>query len=391
MKNILILLLFWGPLSINAQKVDFGTDLKKAMKQAAKEKKLIFIDFYTDWCKPCKMMDADVFQGGEIADRMNGFFINLKINAEFDKYTASQYSINSYPTSLLVDSTGKVVHRSSGYGGIVPFWKKLEPALATTEKGGYFIILKAEYERGRRDAELLKAYCRIRQMMDISNESILDNLIETMPADSQTVYAPVFIQAVRTFGGKGFNYLVEHKAEKRFMNKLKAVVQLNYQNALVEKDKNKLAKVLAANTLIFEDPSVSEAENVVLASGFYWQIKSYDNFHETILTYLKRIPTDRATDTTTRHQSLFIEKTIAFSDFYFNNIKNKRQLMALNNQLDVVEKSFENAAIMTAHAKILYRLEQNERAIALLEKAMALTPDKADLADVLQKIKDKKL
>jgi thiol-disulfide isomerase/thioredoxin len=387
MKNILMLLLIWGPLSINAQKVDFGTDLMKAKKQAAKEKKLIFIDFYTDWCKPCKMMDADVFQGGEIADRMNGFFINLKINAEFDKYTASQYSINSYPTSLLVDSTGKVVHRSSGYGGIVPFWKKLEPALATTEKGGYFIILKAEYERGRRDAELLKAYCRIRQMMDISNESILDNLIEMMPADSQTVYAPVFIQAVRTFGGKGFNYLVEHKAEKRFMNKLKAVVQLNYQNALVEKDKNKLAKVLETNKLIFEDPSVCAAENVVAASGFYWQIKSYDNFHETILTYLKQVPMD----TSTAHKNLFTDKTISFSDFYFNNIKNKKQLTALNNQLEVIEKSVDNAAVMKVHAKILYRLEQNDRAIALLEKAMALTPDKADLADVLQKIKDKKL
>jgi thiol-disulfide isomerase/thioredoxin len=207
MKNILIFLLFWGPLSMNAQEVNFGDDLKKAKKQAAKENKLIFIDFYTDWCKPCKMMDAEVFQGGEIADRMNGFFINLKINAEFDRFTASEYNINSYPTSLLVDSTGKVLHRSSGYGGIVPFWKKLEPALATTEKGAYFIILKAEYLKGRRDAELLKGYCRIRQIMGISNASILDSLAATMPADSQAVYAPIFIQMVRTFGGKGFNYL----------------------------------------------------------------------------------------------------------------------------------------------------------------------------------------
>ena len=178
MQNFLILCLFWGPLSISAQEVEFTNNLTKAKKQAAKEQKLIFIDFYTDWCKPCKMMDADVFKEGEIADRMNAFFINVKINAESDRYTASQYDINSYPTSLLVDSTGKVLHRSSGYGGIAPFWRKLEPALATTEKGAYFIVLKSEYEKGRRDAELIKGYCKIRQIVGLNNELIIDKLIE---------------------------------------------------------------------------------------------------------------------------------------------------------------------------------------------------------------------
>jgi thiol-disulfide isomerase/thioredoxin len=387
MKNILMIVLFWGPLSINAQKVDFGTNLTKAKKQAAKENKLIFIDFYTDWCKPCKMMDAEVFQEGEIADRMNAFFVNIKVNADFDKYTASQYDINSYPTSLLVDSTGKVLHRSSGYGGINPFWKKLEPALATTEKGAYFIILKAEYEKGRRDAELLKGYCRIRQMVGLNNELILDKLVETMPIDSQTVYAPILIQAVRTLGGKGFNYLIEHKSEKRFMNKLKAIIQLNYQEALADKDKKKLAKVLEANTLVYEDPSVSDAENAILASGFYWQIKNIDNYHETILNYLKHIPTD----TTAAKSALFVEKTIVFSDFYFDNIKNKKQLNALENQLNLINKSINNANLIKMQAKILYRLEQIDRAVLLLEKAMESMHEKADFEDVLQKIKDKKL
>ena len=34
---------------------------KKVVKKAKKENKLIFVDCYTSWCGPCKMMAKDVF------------------------------------------------------------------------------------------------------------------------------------------------------------------------------------------------------------------------------------------------------------------------------------------------------------------------------------------
>jgi thioredoxin-related protein len=387
MKHLLILLLFLTPLSILAQEVDFGNDVGKAKKQAAKEKKLIFIDFYTDWCKPCKLMDAEVFTKGEIADRMNAFFVNVKINADNDKYTASQFSINSYPTSLVLDSTGKVLFRSSGYGGATRFWRALETVLASTQVGENFIILKNEYESGRQDALFLKSYCRFRQAVGLHNEAIIDKLIETMPVDSQTAYAPIFIQSVRVLEGKGFDYLVERKAEKRFLQKLKAIVQLNYQHALAEKDKKKLTKVLEANKLVYDTPSVSDAENATLESGFYWQIKKLDDFHATILAYLKKMPIETALDDI----ALFSQKASDFGAFYFENIKNKKQLNAFESQLALINKSIAQPNLIKTHAKILYRLEQNDRAIALLEKAMDMASDKADFAEVLKQMKEKKL
>ncbi len=382
MKKSFFFLMILTPLSILAQKVDFTDNLSKAKKQAAKEQKLIFIDFYTDWCKPCKMLDAEAFSEGEIADRLNAFFVNVKIDAESDRSTASKYEINSYPTSLIVDSTGKVIHRSSGYGGVKPFWNKLEPALATTEKGAVFIILKAEFEKGRRDADFLKNYTRFRNIVGLKNDAIVDELIEKMPVDSQNVYTAVLIQAIKNIEGKGFNYLIEHKSEKRFLQKLKALIQLNYQEALVAKDKKKLPKILAANKLVYDTPSVSAAENAVLESGFYWQIKNEDKFNETVLNYLAHIPTDTIV-------FLFTQKTIDFSDFYFNNIKNKKPLNALEMQLSNINKSIKNVDLMTAQAKILYRLEQFDKAISLVEKAKELSTEKADFSTILQKIKER--
>ncbi len=36
----------------------------KVLKKAKKENKLIFVDCYTSWCGPCKMMAKDVFTQG---------------------------------------------------------------------------------------------------------------------------------------------------------------------------------------------------------------------------------------------------------------------------------------------------------------------------------------
>ena len=64
--------------------VDFmNTDvLGEAIARAEAEDKLIFVDFYTSWCLPCKLMDEDVFTDRALGDFMNERFVSLKIDAE---------------------------------------------------------------------------------------------------------------------------------------------------------------------------------------------------------------------------------------------------------------------------------------------------------------------
>lgn len=54
----------------------------EAIELSKKENKLIFIDFYTDWCGPCKMMAKNVFPQKHVGDYFNANFICLKLNAE---------------------------------------------------------------------------------------------------------------------------------------------------------------------------------------------------------------------------------------------------------------------------------------------------------------------
>ena len=55
---------------------------EKILKQAKKEKKLIFVDCYTSWCGPCKMLAKNVFTQDKVADFYNTEFVCVKMDME---------------------------------------------------------------------------------------------------------------------------------------------------------------------------------------------------------------------------------------------------------------------------------------------------------------------
>lgn len=55
---------------------------QEAVKVAKREHKLVFVDFYTDWCGPCKVMAQEVFPQKQVGDFFNAKFVCLKLDAE---------------------------------------------------------------------------------------------------------------------------------------------------------------------------------------------------------------------------------------------------------------------------------------------------------------------
>jgi thioredoxin 2 len=70
----------------------------------------VIIDFYADWCGPCKQM-APVF--GELARRQRGQALVAKVDTDRSPGVASRFGIRSIPT-IAVMRAGKEVARQVG-------------------------------------------------------------------------------------------------------------------------------------------------------------------------------------------------------------------------------------------------------------------------------------
>ena len=71
------------------------------------------IDFYAQWCGPCKML-APVLE--ELSDEFAGRIDVYKINVDEEEELSMLFGIRSIPTLIFIEKSG-VMHRSQGAMG----------------------------------------------------------------------------------------------------------------------------------------------------------------------------------------------------------------------------------------------------------------------------------
>ena len=71
--------------------------------------KTVLLDFYADWCGPCRMV-APILE--DIASERDDVVIG-KINVDEEGALAQQFGVVSIPT-LVVMKNGEIVHQSAG-------------------------------------------------------------------------------------------------------------------------------------------------------------------------------------------------------------------------------------------------------------------------------------
>ncbi|MEG2340211.1 MAG: thioredoxin family protein [Odoribacter sp.] len=147
-------------LEAQNRSIDFQhIEWKKALKLAKKEKKLIFVDCYTSWCGPCKMLAKDVFTQDAVGDFFNQHFVNLKLDMEKDADGVAlkvPFGIKAFPTLVFVDpTTQQVVHRMVGAGSAE--WL-LAGAKAANDPQNNLSGLTKRYEAGERGVAFLGNY-----------------------------------------------------------------------------------------------------------------------------------------------------------------------------------------------------------------------------------------
>ena len=71
--------------------------------------KTVLLDFYADWCGPCRMVSHIV---DEIAEERDDLLVG-KVNVDNEPELAEQFGVFSIPT-LVVMKNGEIVNQSTG-------------------------------------------------------------------------------------------------------------------------------------------------------------------------------------------------------------------------------------------------------------------------------------
>ena len=65
----------------------------------ASEKRLVIIDFFAEWCGPCKRISPDI---AKLEEQYNNRIVVLKIDVDECEDIAAEFSIQSMPTILFI-------------------------------------------------------------------------------------------------------------------------------------------------------------------------------------------------------------------------------------------------------------------------------------------------
>ena len=101
----------------------------QAYESSLKNNEKIVVDFYADWCIPCKELDALTFSDGRVLKEMENF-TNYKIDmtkmTPENENLRKRFKVVGMPTVLIIDSNGKEINRITGFVNADEFLSNLE-------------------------------------------------------------------------------------------------------------------------------------------------------------------------------------------------------------------------------------------------------------------------
>lgn len=140
MRKIVLIALLLFALNSNAQEINWLT-LEEAVELQQKEPRKIIMDFYTNWCGPCKLLDKRTFNNKDVAQYINENYYAVKFNAEgnekvtfngnqfknpqYDATKANRrnsshelsryFGVNAYPTIVFLNENKGLITQVKGF------------------------------------------------------------------------------------------------------------------------------------------------------------------------------------------------------------------------------------------------------------------------------------
>jgi thioredoxin-related protein len=217
MKKIVSGLFLFSAIATFAQEAIHFQELpfKDLILKAKKENKIVFIDAYTSWCGPCKMMERNIFTKKTVGDYYNSNFVNARFDMEKGegREIAAKFGVRSYPTYLFLNGDGELVSQNFGYMEESMFLSMAQDINSPNNKKG---TLKERFEKGEKDPEFLINIMRLNSSSDFdfakkASERYFENKEKTSELTKDDIGLLLFF--LKSSEDKNYKVFTQRKAE----------------------------------------------------------------------------------------------------------------------------------------------------------------------------------
>ncbi|MFZ4426260.1 MAG: thioredoxin family protein [Saprospiraceae bacterium] len=182
----------------------------EALAKAKAEDKPIFVDAFTTWCGPCKVMSKSVFTDNRVGEVYNAGFINLKIDMEQPEGLRFQetYPVSAYPTLYYIASDGQVLKKVVGAQQIESFARIGQSVLANS--GGASAAAEA-YEKGDRSPEVVLKHIKGLNQSGKSSLKVANEYLRSQQDLTTAINRKIIFEAVQEADSRIFDLLVQDR------------------------------------------------------------------------------------------------------------------------------------------------------------------------------------
>lgn len=353
-------------------------DWNDVLDRALSQNKIIFVDAYTDWCGPCKMMAKNVFTDSEIGDFYNKNFLNVKIDMEKGEGPglAQMYNVRAYPTFLFIDGNGNLIHRGIGYQQPDKFMELGKTALNPEKRIG---SLERKFKKGDRDPEFLYNLAKAKiELMDGNYQDIVKAYLETQEDWTADKSMELIFYSVEDINSKMFSFFVDNKMsfEKIFGKEtmVQKVTEIAVKNTFIGETTPDFNAVVDIMRKFY--PEEAEKTSSQMKINYYNRAGEFDKFAQATIEYLTKYPSEN------------FQELNSYAWAFYLSVDDKKQLKEAVKWAKKSVQLDENYFNMDTLAALYAKIGKKRKAKKTANKAIALAKESGEDYSETQKLID---
>jgi len=358
--------------SINEEGIEFfHGSWEEVLKEAKAKKRVIFVDAYTSWCGPCKMMARSTFTDGEVGKFYNKNFINYKLDMEKGEGPnfAAKFAVRAYPTLLYINHKEEVVHKVLGFrppdkflaeGKVAANPAKNQAALEEEVKAGtnnsqvLFDYAMKLYNAGEDYSEAAGKYFKTQSTKDLASERNW-KAIQALSSDLKSREMNYLFKKQKIF--------VKKYGVRSVNNKIANVCAQQVERAVREGDEGAFKEaVKVANKSIDDEGKVATSLSMYHAE----MMGDWDEYAKQAVAFFNNY---RVTDPLALNNAAWN---------FFLHVDNKKHLESAikwGKQSVAIENAYYNNDTV---ASLLYKAEKHGEALKIANKALRIAEENGE-------------